>query len=469
MLLQPQKLVVRASEWAGDLYRPHGTWDMDYVLIHGGRGSSKTYEISQALTVKAFNQKLRIAVAREHLKSIEESAKVEIEDRIRNLALPGFRIGQAKIDHEITESHFFFIGLSKMSEEDIKGLALVDIVWVEEAHRMSHASWELLRPTIRKEKSQIWASWNPKYRTDAIAKFEAEMKDDTRVWTRKVNWSQNAFFPEKSNRDRRRDKVSDPERYAHIWEGEYDDVSAKRKVLPFALLRTCVDAWDKRPTRGAFIDGGLDVADTGTDKNALCVRCGPELFRFETWRGSQSFTPSDTARKAKRIMDDYNTARFYYDAGGVGAGVRGPMIEAEPDFVVRGVNFGGKVDAPTMLYIRGGHGKTKTNEEYFRNWGSQAGWLLRVRANNTQALMNGDDIDPEKCLFINPEIKNLEDVLAEMAQPEWDDDTGKLKIEKQPREPGETKPPSPDCFDAARLAFAKDASRMSRFLITATA
>ena len=455
---------IRINSWAHDLYQDHGSWRYDFVLIYGGRGSSKTVEISQALVVKAAKQKLRITVAREVLDSIRDSAYKEITERIVELGIPGFRVLRDRIIHE-NGSEFLFIGLSKVSEERIKGLALVDIVWVEEAHRMSHSSWELLRPTIRKEMSQIWASWNPKYRTDAIDSFceEVVKSRDPHVWVRKINWSDNAYFPEKSNRERLRDLAMNPDRYPHIWEGEYDDVSDKRKVLPYALLQKCVDAWDRRPTDGVFVDGGLDVADTGLDLNALTLSCGASLFDCQTWRGSHKFTLSDTARKAKGILDEYDSRYLFYDAGGVGAGIRGPIMEAEPEFNVRGINFGGKVDAPTAIYVQHG-GKTARNEQYFQNWGAQAGWVLRLRANNTEALLQGNDIDIDKCLFINPEIRHLKDMLSEMAQPEWNQDTGKLKIDKQPREAGEAEPPSPDRFDSARLAFARDAGKISRLL-----
>ena len=77
----------------------------------------------------------------------------------------------------------------------------------------------------------------------------------------------------------------------------------------------------------------------------------------------------------------------------------------------------------------------------------------------TQRLVNGEDVPLERCLFINPDIPELEDVLSEMAQPEWDDSSGKLKIIKQPRAPGESKPASPDSWDAALMAFSTDARR----------
>ena len=452
------------NRWATDLYRPHGELDVDYMLIDGGRASSKTWEVTQALAVKAAQRPMRIAIAREHLKSIEESAKPELESRIKALGLPGYRIMKNSIEHE-NGSHFFFIGLSRMSEEDIKGLAAVDIAWVEEAHRMSHGSWELLRPTIRKDDAQIWATWNPKYRTDAISQFQRAVRHDRRVWYRRVNWRDNAYFTKRSNRDRIRDKNDNPERYAHIWEGEYDDVSAKRKVLPYALARLCVDAWDRRPVpRGAFVEAGLDVADTGLDKNALVLRSGPELFHVETWRGSQSFTPSDSTRHAKRVCDEHGVARFRYDAGGVGAAVRGPLIEMNPEFQVRGVQFGGKVDLPDATFLRRATTGARSNSEYFANWASQAGWVPRLRAMNTQRLVDGEVVDAADCLFIHPELPHLEDVLAELAQPEWTDRTGKLKIEKQPHEAGEAEPPSPDCWDGTILAYGGDAGRAYRLM-----
>ena len=42
--------------------------------------------------------------------------------------------------------------------------------------------------------------------------------------------------------------------------------------------------------RGAFSTAGLDVADTGDDQNALCLRAGPELYYLDLWRGSEEFT-----------------------------------------------------------------------------------------------------------------------------------------------------------------------------------
>lgn len=447
---------IHYNPWAEYLYRFPG--EHDYRIMYGGRGSSKTFEVTRALILHGHAKPLRIAVAREHKVSITESAQPELIERATDLGLVRpdcYRATRNAIDHE-NGTHIFFIGLSVVSEEDIKGLSQVDILWIEEAHRMSHSSWEMVYPTIRKEQSEIWLTFNPKYRTDAAWKLA--QSSDPSMWIRKVNWRDNYFFTARNERSRLRDKRENPDRYAHIWEGEPDDVSEKRKVLPYALLEACVDAWERRPKpRGAHSVAGLDVSDTGADKNALCHRSGPELYRMDLWRGSESFTTSETARRAAMRAESDGVSRFMYDAGGPGAGVRGPLREKSRPFSITGCQFGGSVQAPDVDFISGR--SPKTQKEYFANWASQAGWAVRIRAEKTKRLVAGEEVNPDDCLFINPQIPNLPDILAELAQPEWDDASGKLRIKKQPREPGEAEPPSPDAYDATVLAFSTDARR----------
>ena len=241
--LEQPVITAISNPWAEPLY--HYPSPYDYRLMYGGRGSSKTFEITKALIVHGHLRPMRIAVAREHKVSIEESAQPELLARAGELRLlrPDCYVPtRSSIDHKTTGSHFFFLGLSVVSEEDIRGLANVDILWIEEAHRMSHSSWELVYPTIRKENSEVWISFNPKYRTDIAWKL-LENRGKPRYWVVKINWRDNQFFTTKNERDRVEAKESNPDRYPHIWEGEPDDVSDKRKVLPYALLQRCVDAW----------------------------------------------------------------------------------------------------------------------------------------------------------------------------------------------------------------------------------
>ena len=64
-----------------------------------------------------------------------------------------------------------FQGMQDSTAESIKSLEGFDIAWVEEAQTLSARSLSLLRPTIRKEGSELWANWNPRRKKDAIDDF----------------------------------------------------------------------------------------------------------------------------------------------------------------------------------------------------------------------------------------------------------------------------------------------------------
>ena len=325
--LAPPVKRIAYNPWAEPLYAQHGTTPYDYMLVDGGRGSSKTYEVSRSLIIKGHQQPLRIVVAREHLKSIDESAKPELEERIKELGLMadwGYRVTRSSIDHAIG-THIFFVGLSRLSEDDIKGLAMVDIAWLEEAQYISPASLDLLRPTIRKDDSQILATYNQTFRTDAISKFQVAMKGNPRVWHRHVTYTNNKFFTARNDRDRLDDMELNPDQYAHVWEGDFDDLSGDKRFLPYALIQMAVDAHEQGLApiipKGAHYQAGLDISDTGPDYNALVVRWGPTIVHASRWHNSDQ---GATVRKAHEVLLPYmpREGRLYYDSQGVGTGAK---------------------------------------------------------------------------------------------------------------------------------------------------
>ena len=108
--------------------------------------------------------------------------------------------------------------------------------------------------------------------------------------------------------------------------------------------------------------------------------------------------------------------------------------------------FGGAVEGPDVWYTRG-----YNNKQFFHRRNAQMGWAMRLRAQATERLLNGGEVEPGSCLFIDPEIRHVEDFMAELSQPEWEDDTGPMKVDKTPEDA-----PSPNRYDAAILAFAGD-------------
>lgn len=443
--------------WAHDLYLPHGATSYDYMIVEGGRGSSKTFEASRALAIKMHQQTLRVCIAREHKESLKESLLVEIGARIQEMGLERrdcFRIGAKTVDHA-NGSHLFGIGLSTASEEAIKGLARVDIACVEEAQRMSRKAWERLRPTIRKDFSQIWAIYNAQFRTDAI--YEFARRDDPRIWFKTVTWRDNVYFTARNNRDRLSDKLAEPDRYAHIWEGEPDDGDASRQILPYMLLERCVDAFRNgfAPKRGeiALCDFGMDVGEGGPDKCATVGRIGPTVYHVDMWPG-EAGDLDPAARRAHSNTAGFDVWRIYYDGA---SAMRGPFMRVKKatggGWGVRPVAFGGEVMGKDMFY------ETKQrNAQVFARRNIQMAMDVRLRAQRTVQLVGGADVDPAACLFIDPSIPNLADFLKECSKPvrRRGPTTGKWELDKRG---GEEESKSPDRFDALCLAFSRGSEK----------
>lgn len=192
-----------------------------YKGVYGGRGSAKSHSIARTLLIMGLEGPLRIACAREIQKSIKDSVHQLLADIIR--ASPALNDFYAILETEIRGKNgttFKFIGL-KHNTRDLKSLEGIDIVWIEEAEGVSDNSYEILIPTIRKEGSEIWASFNVKSVNDpTYRRFITEAGGDT--ISHKVSWRDNPFFPEVLRSEMEKLKASDYESFLHVWEGEPD-------------------------------------------------------------------------------------------------------------------------------------------------------------------------------------------------------------------------------------------------------
>ena len=406
-----------------------------------------TWATAAALVKLGYENPMRIACVREFQRSISFSSKWAIEGAIHRHGLGGFYDIKRDWISGKNGTFIFFAGLSSATQEQIRGMESVDIVWVEEAQRMTIASREILYPTIRKPGSQLWFTFNPRYRSDPVwMDFCSGSARETNAYVKKINFMDNRWLSPESDEERRNCLEDEPDRYPHIWLGEPDDEGEAWKVLPYGLLQECVDAWPKRTEVGrAYV--GLDVADSdgGGDKNALALRKGPCLMDVVAWHSSDQ---GATTRRADRWCAENDAAALYFDTQGVGAGVR-EALRSMPQqaATARGVHFGGAVTGPEVPYVR-----NSSNKDHFSRHNAQLAFAVRNRALKTRRLMMGEDINPERCFFINPKIRGLEKILAIMSQPVREEDmSGRVRIDKTPDDA-----PSPDEFDAALLAFAHD-------------
>ena len=188
-----------------------------YKVLFGGRGGAKSWGIARALLIKGAKDPIRILCAREFQTSIKDSVHKLLCDQIESLGLLSFyEITQTSIRGR-NGTEFSFVGL-KNNVSNIKSYEGVDICWVEEAQTTSRLSWNILIPTIRKEGSEIWISFNPELETDeTYQRFVANPPQD--CITMKVNWYDNPWFPETLRQEKDALKARDEEAYNQVWEG----------------------------------------------------------------------------------------------------------------------------------------------------------------------------------------------------------------------------------------------------------
>ena len=188
-----------------------------YKVCYGGRGGAKSWGIARALLIKGAKEPIRILCAREYQTSIKDSVHKLLCDQIEALNLHSFyEITQANIKGA-NGTEFAFAGL-KNNISNIKSFEGVDICWVEEGSTVSRLSWNVLIPTIRKEGSEIWVSFNPELETDeTYQRFVVKPPDD--CIQIKVNWSDNPWFPETLRLEKDSLKQRDEESYNQVWEG----------------------------------------------------------------------------------------------------------------------------------------------------------------------------------------------------------------------------------------------------------
>lgn len=190
---------------------------MRYKCAWGGRGGAKSWGFARALLILGVKSPMRILCAREFQTSIKDSVHKLLCDQIVDIGLLDF--------YEITQNsirgkngtEFAFVGL-KNNVANVKSYEGVDICWVEEAQTVSRNSWNVLIPTIRKEGSEIWVSFNPELETDeTYQRFVVNPPDN--CISVKINWNDNPWFPETLRLEKDSLKNRDPAAYNVVWEG----------------------------------------------------------------------------------------------------------------------------------------------------------------------------------------------------------------------------------------------------------
>lgn len=169
------------------------------------------------MLILGAKQPTRILCARETQKSIADSVHQLLRDQIKALSLDSFYTVTNAAITGANGTQFAFIGI-RQNVGNMKSFEGCDVCWVEEAQTVSKQSWDVLIPTIRKDNSEIWVSFNPDLETDETYKrFVLEPPPGASV--HKVNWSDNPWFPQVLRDEMEHLKAKDKDSYEHVYEG----------------------------------------------------------------------------------------------------------------------------------------------------------------------------------------------------------------------------------------------------------
>lgn len=268
-----RELVIDTARVFAPLLKParyKGAW--------GGRGSGKSHFFAESLIEDSLlNKGLRGVCIREVQKTLKESSKRLIEDKLQSFGLneaDGF-----KVFNEVVQTPgdgiITFQGMQDHNAESIKSLEGYHRAWVEEAQTLSARSLALLRPTIREEGSELWFSWNPRRKSDAVDLMLRGGELPTGAVVIRANWKDNPKFPAVLEQERLDCLRLQPEQYAHVWEGGYATVlegAYYAKAIAEAREQGRIGVVGRDPLMS--LRGFVDIGGTGARADAFAMWVG---------------------------------------------------------------------------------------------------------------------------------------------------------------------------------------------------
>ena len=212
-----EALQIETARWFRPFLEP-----ARYKGAHGGRGSGKSHAFAEMMIeAHVMDPETSSVCVREVQRTLGQSVKRLLELKIAAMNVSNLFDIQEGILRSGVNGRIIFQGMQNHTADSIKSLEGYDRAWVEEAQTLSQRSLDMLRPTIRKPNSELWFSWNPNQKTDPIdvlLRGEAPPPDAV---VREVNYADNPWFPDVLQKEMQYDRGRDPDKYAHVWRGQY--------------------------------------------------------------------------------------------------------------------------------------------------------------------------------------------------------------------------------------------------------
>lgn len=292
---------------------PVFTGEARYRGAYGGRGSAKTRTFAKMTAVRGYmwsqaGESGVIVCGREFMNSLDESSMAEVKAAILSepFLAEHYDIGEKYIRTKDGRIEYKFTGL-RHNIDSIKSKALIKLLWVDEAEAVSEGAWRKAIPSVRELDSEIWVTWNPESpKSPTHKRFRESPPDGSKIV--EMNYTDNPWFPDVLDLERREDLAKRPDDYAHVWLGGFRTNSEAQvfknwSVHEFdtpddAVLRFGADwgfAIDPTVLVRCYIDGRKLYVDHEAWKVGCEIDATPALF--DTIKGSRKWLiRADSAR-----------------------------------------------------------------------------------------------------------------------------------------------------------------------------
>jgi len=391
-------------------------------VAFGGRGGAKTVSVAKSLLTIAASERKKVLCLREFMNSIDDSVHSALKTEVETLGLSSlFTSTNNQITSE-TGSVFKYASLSR-NLASIKSKHDFDIAWIEEAETITEKSLDVLIPTIRKEGSELWFTFNPDDEFGPVySKFVKPYLDDIRrqgfyedehLYVVKVNLDDNPFAPPELVEESALMKKTNLKKWLHIYGGEvFSDYSDS--IIQPEWVDAAIDAHIKLRFQPQGVKSmGFDPADSGADAKAVMLRHGSVITKGLKWSDGELPEAID---RAFELAYDWRTEFIVYDSDGIGRGVK---VGLEPRIVGKNIEvypYGGNDSVDNREEIYAGD---KSNRNTFRNKRAQYYWLLKDRFEATyNAIEKGIYTDPDKMISLSSDLEDLDVLKSELVKIE---------------------------------------------------
>lgn len=424
-----------------------------FKVAFGGRGGYKTMSLSKILLFLARKKKLKVLGIREYMKSIKQSVHSSLSHEVETLNMSDFFTVQDSRIKGKNNSLFVYDGISR-NPSAIKSYDDFDIFWGEEAESFSDRSLKILIPTLRKDNSELWLSFNPDNEFGAVycrfvkpylKKIESNgFYEDDKLLVVKTSLEDNPFAPAELIDESAAMKKNNYKEWLHVFCGEtYGDYT--NSIIQPEWFDAAIDAHEKlnfKPIGAKVL--GFDLADTGDDK-ALSAREGVVVTHTKRWSYGELPEAIDIAvEKAGK----WGSRQIVYDDDGLGKSMKvyldKVLINDKLDVIP--YNGNAKVERPEEFHMN-----NRKNKDSFRNKRAQTYIQLADRFEATfNAINSGIYTDPDNLISICSTIEDLDVLKSEL-----------IKIKELTRnntrrqlEPKKNINDSPNMADSLNMCFA---------------